>query len=73
MARNGITQDVLATRLNLTQPAVSRRLSGGIPFNVNELALVAKLVGLSLSRLVAGAERPAAVRVDEEPEMAVAS
>lgn len=66
MARNGITQDVLAARLNLTQPAVSRRLSGSVPFNVDELAVVTRMVGLSLSRLVAGAERPSH-RTESEP------
>lgn len=57
MARNGLTQGGLAQSLRITQPAVSRRLGGEIPFNVNELAIVARLVGVPLSRLVAGAER----------------
>lgn len=59
MARNGLTQADLAARLRLTQPAVSRRLTGDVPFNVNELALVSRAVGVPLSRLVAGSERPA--------------
>lgn len=57
MARNGLTQGDLATRLRLTQPAVSRRLTGDVPFNVNELAIVSRVVGVPLSRLVAGSER----------------
>ncbi|WP_158613322.1 helix-turn-helix transcriptional regulator [Frigoribacterium sp. PhB160] len=58
LARNGLTQGELADRLRLTQPAVSRRLSGDVPFNVNELAVVSRVVGVPLSRLVAGSERP---------------
>lgn len=57
MARNGLTQGALAQPLRLTQPAISRRLNGDVPFNVTELAIVSRLVGVPLSRLVAGAER----------------
>lgn len=63
MARNGLTQGDLATRLNLTQPAVSRRLTGEIPLNVNELATISRVVGVPLGRLVAGSERTAPVAV----------
>ena len=59
MARNRVTQEDLARRLNLSQAAVSRRLNGDIPFNVSELATVGRAVGVPLNRLVAGADRPA--------------
>lgn len=77
MARNGLTQGGLAQHLRMTQPAVSRRLGGDVPFNVNELAIVSRAVGVSLSRLVAGAERrePRSPIADaaEPAELAVAS
>ena len=74
MARNGLTQGSLAQPLRLTQPAISRRLNGDVPFNVTELAIVSRMVGVSLSRLVAGAEKRAMQQSSAEPtDMAVAS
>lgn len=66
MARNDLTQADIAARLRLTQPAVSRRLTGDVPFNVDELSIVSRAVGVPLSRLVAGAERPQPVAATVE-------
>lgn len=60
LARNDLTQGDLARHLHITQPAVSRRLAGERAFNVDELAVIARVVGVPMSRLVAGTERPQA-------------
>lgn len=52
LARNGISQLVLAGHLHLSQTAVSRRLSGSKAFDVNELETVANLVGVPVARLL---------------------
>jgi len=52
MGRRQITQTGLADVLNLSQTAVSRRLSGQVPFNVEELARIAAALNVDLSVLV---------------------
>lgn len=47
MERQHIRQAALAARLGLSQQAVSRRLSGRVPFNVSELAVVGRLLDVS--------------------------
>lgn len=51
MARNRVTQTTLANHLHLSQAAVSRRLKGEVPFNSDELAVVAQIVGVSVGAL----------------------
>lgn len=55
MARRGISQTALASRLKVSQSAVSKRLRGETPFDVNELAKVARALGVSMDSLTAGA------------------
>lgn len=62
MARNGITQTDLAQHLHMAQSAVSRRLKGEVPFNVNELVDVARVVRTPIARFVVGIERQSAPR-----------
>lgn len=50
--RLGKTQCELATALKLSQTAVSRRLRGLTPFDVDELATTAELLGVSASSLL---------------------
>lgn len=52
LARNGKTQDDLAAHLGLSQTAVHRRVTGRVPFNVNELAQVAAFFGIDVRTLV---------------------
>lgn len=52
MAEKRITQDQVAQALGVTQPAIARRLNGSVPFDVNELALVAELLGVADSALI---------------------
>lgn len=49
LAEKGITQAQVATHLRLSQTAVSRRLRGETPFDINELASMADLIGVQPS------------------------
>lgn len=51
MAEKRVTQEQAAAALGLSQVAVSRRLSGSVPFDVNELKAVADLLDEPLSSL----------------------
>lgn len=46
MARRKITQLVIADALGVSNAAVSRRLSGHVPWDVNELVVVADVLGM---------------------------
>ena len=46
LARRRIPQSAVAELLNISQASVSRRLSGEIPWDVNEIDAVAKLIGV---------------------------
>lgn len=48
LARYDKTQDDLAACLNLTRQTVGKRLSGESPFDVVELAMVAKWLGIDV-------------------------
>lgn len=51
-ARRKITQTAIGAHLGLTQPGISRRMLGRVPFSAAELAAVADLLGLPVSELV---------------------
>lgn len=51
-ARRRLTQATLADALGLSQAAVSRRLAGTTPFELDELAVVAPLLDTTPSVLV---------------------
>lgn len=53
MARRGISQTELASQMGIGQSALSKRLAGAIPFDVNELVVVARLLRVSTSDLLA--------------------
>lgn len=57
LSRRGKSQTDLAAVLGLTQPAVSKRLRGVTPFDVNELAAVAAALDLDMSVLIAGTDQ----------------
>lgn len=52
MARRGQTQTSLAIAVDMTQQALSRRLSGRTPFTIDELAKVADVLGVSVTALI---------------------
>jgi predicted transcriptional regulator len=54
-ARQRVTQAELATLLNLSQAAVSRRLSGAVAFELDELHAVAERLSLQVEQLVKAA------------------
>lgn len=58
MARNGMTQEDLARVLGVSQQAVSNRLNGKTPFDVNELELLAECFHTEPEALVHNAYRP---------------
>ena len=54
MARKGITQAQIAEALDLSQAAVSSRVRGLTPFDINELATIAALLEIPIERLIEG-------------------
>lgn len=59
MARLRVSQSEMGAALGLTQQAVSRRLKGEVPFNVNELGVVADVLAVEVADLLS----PASARV----------
>lgn len=55
MARRGLNQTQLAAAIGKTQTQVSKRLSGQIAFDINELTAVADVLDVPLSHLTADA------------------
>lgn len=58
MARADVTQTALASAIGLSQSALSKRLRGVIPFDINELTAVADHLGVEVTTLLPA---PAAV------------
>jgi transcriptional regulator with XRE-family HTH domain len=56
LARQRRTQRDLAEAIGLSQQAASRRLCGEVPFDIAELAKVAKLLGVPIEHFLAGSE-----------------
>jgi transcriptional regulator with XRE-family HTH domain len=52
LARQRKSQTELAQALSLPQSAVSRRCVGRVPFDINELTIVARFLGVSLDLLL---------------------
>lgn len=57
MARHRITQDQLATALGISQPQVSKRLLGEIAFDVDELEIASRLLGVPASTFLPQPQR----------------
>ena len=51
MARRGITQTQLAEQIGRSQPQLSKRLTGAIPFDINELTAVADALSVPIEKL----------------------
>lgn len=56
MARKRMSQCVLAAHLGVTQQVLSRRLSGDVPIDVNQLAAIARALGVPVAVLLDGIE-----------------
>lgn len=52
MARRGVTQETLARKIGLSQAAVSARLRGRTPFDVNELTQISAILGVPAASLL---------------------
>ena len=52
LARKRIPQGALAEALQLSQATVSRRLSGVAPFELDEIPVVAQVLGVSVADLL---------------------
>lgn len=59
MARKTVKQRAVAERLGISQTQVSRRLSGRVAFNVDELQTIAELLGVPVTTFLATPERAA--------------
>lgn len=57
LAQAGLTQTAAAPLLDLSLITLSRRINGALPFTWPELVRVADITDLTVSELVAGAER----------------
>lgn len=58
LARRRISQTTVGERLGISQAAVSRRLSGQQPLDVNELTALAGLLDMPVSALIEDAAPP---------------
>lgn len=52
IARRRLRQAVIAERLGMTQQSLSRRLTGVVPFSVDELTALAGLLGVQPAALL---------------------
>lgn len=59
MARRAYTQSVLAEKLGRSQQFVSRRISGRVPFTIEDLHDIAAVLGVSVLDLL-GEEKASA-------------
>lgn len=55
MARRRISGVALASRINRSQSYVSRRLTGEVPFDVDDLEAIAVVLGVTAAKLVGSA------------------
>ena len=53
MAKRGVTQTQLAEALDLSQPAIARRLAGRVPLDITELHTLAHHHGVPVETLLA--------------------
>lgn len=67
MARRRKSQADLAALLGTSQAAVSRRLSGAVAFDVDELTVIAEHLGVPLVALLADAPHPPSPRTPDLP------
>lgn len=59
VARGSVTVGSVAANLHLSRASAGRRLAGDVPFLGHEIAILARLLGVSCSMLLAGVTDPA--------------
>lgn len=52
MARRGVSQVALCSRLSLSQSQLSKRLSGVIPLDINEVHAIAEALSVDVATLL---------------------
>lgn len=52
LARAGRNQQALAAHLHLSQPAVSRRVSGAVSFSIDELVSIAQFLRVDVALFI---------------------
>lgn len=52
LARKNTTQGALAEHLKLSQPAIHRRMTGKVPWRIDELGQVASFLNVGVATLV---------------------
>lgn len=52
MSRRGLSQTAVATRLGISQAAMSARIRGVTPFDLNEVVQLADLFGMTVDGLL---------------------
>jgi transcriptional regulator with XRE-family HTH domain len=52
MGRRNLSQSALAQPIGMTQQALSRRLTGQVPFTIDELTAIARTLGCPLTALI---------------------
>ncbi len=57
MARFGVTQAQIASALKVSQQSVSSKRNGRTPFTLDELEVIAPMLGMSPAELVLGQRR----------------
>lgn len=56
MAERNVSQHDMAAALNMSQAAVSRRLRGATPLDVNEITTIARVLGVPVRDLLPATE-----------------
>lgn len=52
LARRQLSQADLATALRTTQQTISRRMTGAVPFDTDELEVIAEFLGVPVDALI---------------------
>jgi hypothetical protein len=58
MARQRVSQQTLAGAVGISQAAISRRITGEVPFDVTELARVAEVLGVPAAQFLDAGKSP---------------
>lgn len=60
LARKNATQSALADHLQLSQPAIHRRMTGKVDWRIEELGQVAAFLGVGVASLLSPADKASA-------------
>ena len=52
LARQRVSQEALCARIGMSQSTLSRRITGEHPFDTSELAEIAEVLGVPVSRFI---------------------